>query len=80
MLTAQLGLAVALIECDTRRTVADRDVYCESLDLKVPVGYIIGFTDIVTVHMVEGPGPTFDMAGRVYEEGQEAFGEPGDPR
>jgi 2,4-diaminopentanoate dehydrogenase len=74
-LSAQLGLAVASIDCETRPRVADHDTYCKSLDLKVPAGQIIGFTDIDTIHTVQGPRLTFEMAGYVYEEGQEDFSE-----
>ena len=81
-LVADTGLSVAAIENSTRAEVADTDMYCHTLDLAVPAGHIIGFTDVDTIRTAEGPSFTFEMTGCVYREGQtddndwEILGEP----
>jgi 4-hydroxy-tetrahydrodipicolinate reductase len=69
-LAADIGLTATSIEVSTRPEVAETDMYCRTLDLKVPAGNIVGFTDIDTIRTAEGPSLTFEMTGCVYAEGQ----------
>ncbi|MBO1902991.1 hypothetical protein J4H92_13670 [Leucobacter weissii] len=69
-LVAGTGLRVSAIENHTRPETATTELYSSTLDLRIPAGEVIGFTDIDTIRTVEGPVFTFEMTGSVYAEGQ----------
>ncbi|WP_245568232.1 NAD(P)H-dependent amine dehydrogenase family protein [Nocardia jiangxiensis] len=81
-LVAGSGLRVASIENTTRAAVAESEMYSSTLDIKIPTGHVVGFTDIDTIRTVEGPVFALEMTGSVYKEGQgdindwEIHGEP----
>lgn len=69
-LAADVGLTVTGVSTTTRVEVAETDMQCRSLDLVVPAGRVIGFTDIDTLETAQGPRLTFEMTGRVYGAGE----------
>ena len=49
---------------------ADADTWSTSLGAVVPAGSVLGVIDAVTIRTQEGPTFSFEMAGRVYAEGE----------
>lgn len=64
-LVADLGLVVESAESTTRPETVDEDRHCRVLDLTVPAGSVIGFTDVDSVSTTTGIEITFEMLGRV---------------
>jgi hypothetical protein len=69
-LLADTGLTARRFTTTTRPEFADEPLVSSSLDLEVPPGGVIGFSDVDTVETYEGPTLTFEMAGRLYREGE----------
>lgn len=67
---ADAGLTASSFETATRPEIAERELRSSALDQTVPRGRVIGFTNIDTVHTVEGPVFSFEMTGRLYAEGE----------
>jgi hypothetical protein len=69
-LLADTGMTARRITTSSRAEVAVEPLRSKSLDIDVPAGNVIGFTDIDEVETVQGPTLTFEMAGRLYREGE----------
>jgi 4-hydroxy-tetrahydrodipicolinate reductase len=69
-LLADTGMTPSRITTRSRPDLAAAAMRSESLDLEVPVGNVVGFTDIDEVETVQGPTLTFEMTGRLYGEGE----------
>jgi hypothetical protein len=69
-LLADAGLTARRFSTTTRPELADEVLHSESLELDVQPGQVIGFTDVDEVETYEGPKLTFEMAGRLYREGE----------
>jgi 4-hydroxy-tetrahydrodipicolinate reductase len=69
-LVADLGLVVESTESSTRPEIAEDDRHCQVLDLTVPAGSVIGFTDVDSVRTTTGIEMTFEMLGRVAAPGE----------
>ena len=67
-LVADAGLVPASISSTTRPELAPEDRYCRALDLNVPAGSVIGFTDIDTIETTSGVEFSFEMVGRVHTD------------
>jgi 2,4-diaminopentanoate dehydrogenase len=50
--------------------VAEFPTWSRSLGRTIPPGQLLGVVDSVTIETRQGPSFTFEMAGRVYEEGE----------
>ena len=50
--------------------MAETDTWSASLGATVPAGAVLGVVDAVTIETREGPAFSFEMAGRVYAEGE----------
>jgi hypothetical protein len=69
-LLADTGMTPRRVTTRSRAELATEPLRSKSLDIEVPVGNVIGFTDIDEVETAEGPTMTFEMAGRLYREGE----------
>jgi 2,4-diaminopentanoate dehydrogenase len=69
-LLADSGLTARSIRSTTRPELASEPVRSNSLDVVVPTGAVIGFTDVDTVETVQGPVLSFEMTGRLYLPGE----------
>ena len=69
-LIASLGLTPTSVSTSTRPDLASVDTYSRSLNTQLPAGHVIGYTDIDTVVTREGLRFSFEMSGRVYQEGE----------
>lgn len=69
-LLADTGLTARRVTTSSRADLATEPLRSKSLDLEVPTGNVIGFTDIDEVETAEGPTLTFEMTGRLYREGE----------
>ncbi|QNN63896.1 dihydrodipicolinate reductase [Leucobacter denitrificans] len=67
---AASGLTVVESSTATEPVLATEDTYCKALEMTVPAGKVLGFTDIDTVRTAEGPVLVLEMTGKVYVEGQ----------
>jgi hypothetical protein len=74
-LIADLGLSVAEMQEGTEPETADVDLRCESLDMTVPAGRVIGYTDVVDIRTHQGPTFTMRMIGRLLREGESDINE-----
>ncbi len=54
----------------TRPEIAAVDTYSRSLDALISAGRVIGYTDVDTVATSEGLTFSFEMTGRVYQQGE----------
>jgi hypothetical protein len=64
------GLTPKQISSRTRPDFASTEMRSNALDLTVPNGGIIGFTDIDEAETFEGPIVSFEMSGRLYAAGE----------
>jgi hypothetical protein len=69
-LLADAGLTARRFITSTRPEFADEVLHSSSLELDVRPGQVIGFSDVDEVETYEGPTLTFEMAGRLYGEGE----------
>jgi 4-hydroxy-tetrahydrodipicolinate reductase len=54
----------------TRPVFAEVGMRCQSLDLEVPPGEVIGFSDRDTAVTAEGPVLSLELSGRLYRESE----------
>lgn len=64
------GLSVERTQRTTRPVFAEVAMRCESLDLEVPPGAVIGFADSDRAHTAEGPVLSIELSGRLYRKGE----------
>ena len=69
-IVAAAGLSVRTASRGTRPAIAETEMECRSLDLTVPPGGVIGFTDVDTIQTHQGPVLTLELSGRLYREGE----------
>lgn len=69
-LLSDTGMTPGTVTSRTRPELATTEMRSNALDLTVPVGGVIGFTDIDEIQTLEGPKLTFEMTGSLYAEGQ----------
>ena len=69
-LLADTGLTARRFTTSTRPEIATAPIRSSSLDIEVPTGGVIGFTDVDEVETYEGPRLTFEMTGKLYREGE----------
>ncbi len=69
-LLADTGLTARRVTTRSRPELSTEPLRSKSLDIEVPAGNVIGFTDIDEVETAQGPTLTFEMAGRLYREGE----------
>ncbi len=69
-LVSSLGLTPTSVTTSTRPEIAPVDTYSRSLDTVISAGRVIGSTDVDTVATREGLTFSFEMIGRVYQEGE----------
>jgi 2,4-diaminopentanoate dehydrogenase len=69
-IVAASGLTTKRVTTTTRPEVATTEMRCESLELTVAPGRLIGFTDIDTIETFEGPTLSLELSGRLYGEGE----------
>jgi 4-hydroxy-tetrahydrodipicolinate reductase len=69
-LLADTGMTPKTVASRTRPELAPEEIRSVALDVTVPVGGVIGFTDVDEIETVEGPVLTFEMTGRLYREGE----------
>jgi hypothetical protein len=74
-LVASVGLTVAGVTPSVAPVLADADIWCESLDRTIPAGSVVGVVDGATFETREGPSFSFEMAGRLYREGEADYNE-----
>jgi 4-hydroxy-tetrahydrodipicolinate reductase len=68
-LVAELGLTVAAVTSSVEPVLAEGDTPSRALG-RIPAGHVMGVVDATTIETGEGPTFTFEMAGRVYREGE----------
>lgn len=81
-IAADVGFSVRAIEEHTRPTLADKDIMSKALGTTIPAGNVNGFVETATLHTGEGASLTFEMIGRIYDEGEADMNEwvvKGDP-
>ena len=69
-LVAAAGLTGATVASSVTPALAETDTWSASLGATVPAGAVLGVVDAVTIETREGPAFSFEMAGRVYAEGE----------
>ncbi len=69
-LAASAGLTPGDAHPSVTPVVAEADVWSRSLGTEIPAGRLLGVVDTVVLDTLEGPTLSFEMAGRVYAEGQ----------
>ena len=69
-LVADVALTVNAVKPSVVPVVADGDRWCRSLARTIPAGDLVGVVDTCTIETREGSSFTFEMAGRVYAEGE----------
>jgi 4-hydroxy-tetrahydrodipicolinate reductase len=69
-LVAAAGLTPAGVSSSVAPAIAETETWSASLGAIVPAGAVLGVVDAVTVETREGPSFSFEMAGRVYAEGE----------
>jgi 4-hydroxy-tetrahydrodipicolinate reductase len=69
-LVAAAGLTPAAVRSSVTPSTAEADTWSASLGATVPAGAVLGVVDAVAIETEEGPAFTFEMAGRVYAEGE----------
>jgi 4-hydroxy-tetrahydrodipicolinate reductase len=74
-LVATVGLTVTEVTPTVTPVFSDTDVWCESLGSTIPAGRVLGVVDGATFETREGPSFTFEMAGRLYGEGDADYSE-----
>jgi 4-hydroxy-tetrahydrodipicolinate reductase len=67
---AATGLSATSTSSRSRPEFAPNALRSQALDVTVPEGKVIGFTDIDEAKTAEGPVITFEMTGRLYGEGE----------
>ena len=74
-LVASVGLSVTRGHPVRRSVLADADIWCESLGTTIPARSVVGVIDGATFETREGPSFNFEMAGRLYREGEADYNE-----
>jgi 2,4-diaminopentanoate dehydrogenase len=69
-IAAASGLTITDCTTTTRPDLATAEIRCESLDLTIEPGRLIGFTDVDTFETAEGPTLTVELSGRIYNAGE----------
>lgn len=69
-LVADCDLTVSSLTPVVTPVVAEADTWSRGLGKVVPAGRLLGVVDGVTLETAEGPSFSFEMAGRVYAEGE----------
>lgn len=69
-LLADTGMSIRNVTSRTRPEFAATEMTSTALGVTVPVGGVIGFTDIDEIATNEGLTLTFEMTGRIYAEGE----------
>lgn len=69
-LAAANGLTVIESTTETMPVLAPAEMRCAALEMTVPAGRVIGFTDIDTVRTREGVTLVLEMTGKVYLAGE----------
>lgn len=69
-LVADCGLTVARLTPAVAPVLAQADTWSRSLGATIPAGRLLGVVDGVRLETEEGPSFSFEMAGRVYGEGE----------
>jgi 4-hydroxy-tetrahydrodipicolinate reductase len=69
-LVADTGLTPVSITTTSRPVLATEPLPVAALGITVPVGDVLGFTDIDEIKTSEGPSFVFEMTGCVYRHGQ----------
>jgi hypothetical protein len=69
-LIADVGLTTETVLLSVDPVILDADRWCKSLDRMIPAGRVVGVVERATVETREGPKLTFEMAGRIYAEGE----------
>jgi 2,4-diaminopentanoate dehydrogenase len=69
-IAADVGLTVTSMKTTTRPVVCEKPMRSQGLGIEVPAGSVTGFTDVDTFTTAEGPVLSFEMTGRLYEEGE----------
>jgi 4-hydroxy-tetrahydrodipicolinate reductase len=69
-LVADIGLTTEKAVLSVDPVVLETDRWCKSLGRTIPAGCVVGVVDRATVETREGPTFTFEMAGRIYAEGE----------
>lgn len=64
------GLTIEETRRTTRPVFAEVAMRCESLDLEIPPGVVIGFADTDTAITAEGPVLSLELSGRLFREGE----------
>ena len=69
-LVADVGLTVEVVRTSVVPVLADADTWSTSLGATISAGRMLGVVDAATLETREGPTFSFEMAGRVYREGE----------
>lgn len=69
-LVADCGLTPGRVASSVSPVLADVDTPSRSLGRVIRAGRMLGIVDSTTIETVEGPVFSFEMAGRVYREGE----------
>lgn len=69
-LVAELDLTVSDVSSWVTPVLAERQTLCRSLERKVPNGHLLGITNGTEIQTEEGPRFSFEMEGRVYQDGE----------
>lgn len=69
-LVADVGLTVARVETGVAPLLAEADTPSRSLGDTIPAGRVLGVVDSARIDTEEGPTFSFEMAGRVYRDGE----------
>ena len=69
-LAAMTGLEIVDSTTMSRPDIAQAPLYCSALDVKIPAGQVIGFTDVDEVATLQGITLRLEMTGKVYAEGE----------
>lgn len=70
VLAAMAGLEIVDSTTMSRPDFAHAPLYCKALDVEIPVGQVIGFTDVDEVTTRQGITLRLEMTGKVYAEGE----------
>jgi 4-hydroxy-tetrahydrodipicolinate reductase len=69
-LIADVGLTAENVLLSVDPVIIEEDRWCKSLGRTIRAGCVVGVVDRATVETQEGPTFTFEMAGRIYAEGE----------
>lgn len=70
VLAAMAGLEIVDSTTMSRPDIAQGPLYCKALDVEIPAGQVIGFTDVDEVTTRQGITLRLEMTGKVYAEGE----------